>query len=86
MSVEKTLHVPKIGDMVVYPWWYAMKDVYFLVLSEPLQSANTEFHVFRAWVSSGEVREKVFCYNNRRDNDSQEDDSAWRYLDKTKNR
>jgi hypothetical protein len=86
MSVKKTLQVPKVGDMVVYPYWEEEKDNYFLVLSNPRQHSGGRLHMFKAWKSSGEVCEKVYCLSYKEDNITDEYSAdAWRYLDKTKN-
>ena len=90
MSVKKTLHVPKIGDMVVYPYWEDEQDNYFLVLSNPKRvttEPDSYLHMFKAWNSSGKVHEKVYCLSYREENNTTEGSAdAWRYLDKTKDR
>jgi hypothetical protein len=86
MSVKKTLQVPKVGDMVVYPYWKEKKGGYFVVLSEP-KNDNDDMHVFRAWDSlEAKIKEKVWAYHDPDTNSTVKDENAWRYLDKTKNR
>lgn len=88
MSVKKTLHVPKVGDMVVYPYWEEEQDNYFLVLSNPERAAtepNSYLYMFKAWNSLGKVYEKVYCLSYREESNTTEGSAdAWRYLDKTK--
>jgi hypothetical protein len=90
MSVKKTLHVPKVGDMVVYPYWEDEQDNYFVVLSKPKRvttESDLYLHTFKAWNSSGKMCDMVYCLSYREDNNTDETSTeAWRYLDKAKNR
>ena len=90
MRVKKTLHVPKVGDMIVYPYWEDEDGNYFLVLSEPKRDSSEGercLHRFKAWNSTGKIHNKVFCLSYREDNDTDKYSAdAWRYLDETKNR
>jgi len=90
MSVKKTLHVPKVGDMVVFPHWEEEGDNYFVVLNKPKRiktESDSCLHTFKAWNSSGKMCDKVYCLSYREDNNIAEGSAdVWRYLDKTKNR
>ena len=80
-----SLHLPEIGDMILFPYWEAEKDNYFLVLSEPKGYDNL-FSVFKAWdARSGETR-RIFCYSDRQNNNTHSDENVWRYLDSSKDR